>query len=174
MLEGGTEDLDLHRLHRHGVTVTGRLLGVAGSRLVFGDHLARDLAEADANAVRLRTMVDEHVARSGLQAPEEPWAVPDVPAWACDAPSDLDLAEGGIRAVVWGTGYTRDWSWVHAPVFDERGEPVHRRGITAAPGLCFLGLRWLHRRDSAFISGVGRDAEHLAAHLAGQPVGART
>lgn len=172
VLEGSHRDLDLRRLHRHGVTVTGRLLGVAGDRLVFGDRLARDLADADANATRLREMIDAHVAATGLDVPSEPWTAPTTPTWACDAPADLALSRSGIAAVVWATGYGRDWSWIHAPVFDAHGEPIHHRGVTAAPGLCFLGLRWLTRRDSGFIHGVGRDATHLAAHLLGDPVGA--
>jgi hypothetical protein len=28
-----------------------------------------------------------------------------------------------------------------------------------------LGLRFLHRRDSSFVGGVGRDARFVAAHL---------
>ncbi len=48
VLEGGTEDLDLRRLHRHGVQLTGRLLLVEGTRVAFGSSLADDLADADA------------------------------------------------------------------------------------------------------------------------------
>lgn len=165
VLEGGEQDLDLRRLHRNGVVVAGRLLGMADSRLVFGDGLAADLAAADANASRLRAMVDAHVRAVGLDVPDEPWATPAVPEWAFDGPSDLHLTRAHVAAVVWATGYGRDWSWIHAPVFDDHGHPVHRRGITAEPGLCFLGLRWLYRRDSGFIDGVGRDAAHLAEHL---------
>ncbi len=67
--------------------------------------------------------------------------------------------------MIWATGYHRDWSWIDADVFDDAGEPVHRRGVTAAPGLSFLGLRWLYRRNSGFIDGVGLDAVHLAGRL---------
>ncbi len=172
VLEGGHEDLDLRRLHRHGVQVVGRLAGVDGSRLLLGDGLAMDIADADANAAHLRTLADDHVARTGLDVPDEPWSRPAVPDWALCPPPSVDLARAGVSTVLWATGYGRDWSWIHADVFDAHGDPVHRQGVTAEPGLCFLGLRWLYRRDSGFISGVGRDAEHLAAHLVGQPVGA--
>jgi putative flavoprotein involved in K+ transport len=63
---------------------------------------------------------------------------------------------------------------VHAPVFDATGEPVQRRGVTAAPGLAFLGLRWMHRRKSSFIDGVGDDATWLAQHLACRATGRAT
>lgn len=174
VLQGGREDLDLRRLHTQGVAITGRLLGADRSRVTLGTGLAADLAAADSNADRLRTMVDEHVRRTGLPAPEQPWAPAPVPAWAEHAPTSLDLRREDVRVVIWATGYGRDWSWIHAPVFDRHGEPEHVRGVTAAPGLSFLGLRWQYRRDSAFIDGVGRDASHLARHLTEQRVGVRT
>ena len=60
----------------------------------------------------------------------------------------------------WRSPATRN---VEAPVLGPRGVPVHRRGVTAAPGLYFLGLSWLHTRGSALLGWVGHDAEHLAA-----------
>ena len=32
-------------------------------------------------------------------------------------------------------------------------------------GLYFLGLKWMHRRSSHTIDGVGRDAEYVVDHL---------
>lgn len=69
-------------------------------------------------------------------------------------------------AVVWATGFGQDHGFVDVPVFDDAGRPVHRRGVTAAPGLYFLGLPWLHTRGSALLGWVEHDAEHLAAHIA--------
>ena len=51
-------------------------------------------------------------------------------------------------------------------MLDADGEPVHEHGITAAPGIYFLGLRWQSRRSSSFLDGVAADAEHVTAHLA--------
>jgi putative flavoprotein involved in K+ transport len=82
-------------------------------------------------------------------------------------PTQLDMRSAAITTVVWATGYRRDYSWIEAPVFTSAGEPAQRRGITAAPGLYFLGLRFMYRRNSNFIDGVGADAAYLARHLAG-------
>ena len=65
-------------------------------------------------------------------------------------------------SVIWATGYKVDHSWIHVPVFDERGRVVHERGVTASPGLYFLGLSWLHTRGSALIGWVKDDAEYVA------------
>ena len=79
------------------------------------------------------------------------------------------MTEDGSRirpsAVVWATGYRSDYSWVNVPVFSPAGLPVHRRGVTTAPGLYFLGLPWQHTRGSALIGGVGRDAAFLAGQI---------
>ena len=72
-------------------------------------------------------------------------------------------------AVIWATGFRSDYQWVHAPVLDERGLPVHRRGITATPGLYFLGLPWQHTRGSALIGWVGQDAGFLAERIIAMP-----
>ena len=68
--------------------------------------------------------------------------------------------------MIWATGYGVDFGWIDAPVLDGRGEPVHVRGVTAVPGLYFLGLQWLSRMNSSFLSGVGEDATVLADHIA--------
>lgn len=78
------------------------------------------------------------------------------------------MADGGRvspASVVWATGFRPDFGWIEGPVLDARGGPLHRRGVTSAPGLYFLGLSWLHTRGSALIGWVGRDAEHLAREV---------
>src|SRR5262249_46279972 len=56
--------------------------------------------------------------------------------------------------------------WIDLPIFDEQGEPLHRRGITAIPGLSFVGLQRLYKRKSSFFYGLEEDATHLAEHIA--------
>jgi putative flavoprotein involved in K+ transport len=76
------------------------------------------------------------------------------------------LAPPGVSALIWATGYRCDFSWIDLPVLDACGEPVHRGGITAVPGLYFLGLQWLSKMNSSLLSGVGDDAERLADNIA--------
>jgi hypothetical protein len=59
------------------------------------------------------------------------------------------LAPPGVSALIWATGYRCDFSWIDLPVLDACGEPVHRGGITAVPGLYFLGLQWLSKMNSS-------------------------
>jgi putative flavoprotein involved in K+ transport len=80
--------------------------------------------------------------------------------------SDLDLRAAGISSVIWATGFRYKFDWIEADIFEADGEPRHLRGITPAPGLYFLGLRWLYKFKSSFIHGVDEDAQYLAQHIA--------
>lgn len=69
--------------------------------------------------------------------------------------------------IVWCTGFSPDYSWIDAPVLDERGWPRHVRGVVLdAPGLFFLGLRFQHRMNSSLLGGVGDDAGYVASEVA--------
>ncbi|HEX7108023.1 MAG TPA: hypothetical protein VF224_02175, partial [Aestuariivirga sp.] len=78
----------------------------------------------------------------------------------------IDLAAEGYGAVVWATGYRRNYSWLKVPVLDSWGEIIHLGGITPAPGLYAMGLNFMRRRKSTFIDGVGPDAEELVHYIA--------
>ncbi len=77
-----------------------------------------------------------------------------------------DGTEIDVRSVIWATGFGVDHSWVDVPVFDEGGRLEHRRGVTGAPGLYFLGLTWQHTRGSALLGWVKDDAEYIAREIA--------
>jgi putative flavoprotein involved in K+ transport len=159
----GGRDIDLRAFARGGMRLYGRLAGVRGPTLTFAADLDANLDAADRVSENAKDMVDRHIAATGVDAPVEPRYRP---VWAPrpDHPTTLDL--GRIAGVVWCTGFRSDWSWVRVPAFDGRGYPTHRRGITSVPGLSVLGLPWLHTWGSGRFSGIARDAEHLAEHIA--------
>ncbi|MGY4318472.1 hypothetical protein [Bradyrhizobium sp. JR3.5] len=68
--------------------------------------------------------------------------------------------------MIWATGYGLDLNWIDIPVLDADGAPRHRQGVSDVPGLYFLGLQWLSKMKSSFLSGVGDDAAVLADHIA--------
>jgi putative flavoprotein involved in K+ transport len=75
-----------------------------------------------------------------------------------------------VANVIWCTGFRPDFSWIDLPIFgeeEEPKEPMHERGIVAnEPGLYFVGLPFLYAMSSAFLPGVGRDAEHVVEDIA--------
>ncbi len=75
-----------------------------------------------------------------------------------------------VQNVIWSTGYEPGFSWIKLPVFNDRGDPIHERGIvTRIPGLYFVGLHFLYAMTSATLTGVGRDAERIAKAIASRP-----
>ncbi len=81
----------------------------------------------------------------------------------------VSFADGGSvspAAVIWATGFRLDHSFVQLPILDADGRVVHQRGVTAAPGLYFLGLPWQHTRGSALLGWVKDDAEFIAEQIA--------
>ncbi|MCW8084035.1 NAD(P)-binding domain-containing protein [Sabulicella glaciei] len=157
--------LDLGTLRAAGVRIVGRVDGIDGGRVALGDDLPQTIAAAqhrlDRLLARLRPVADAE------GAPEE--ATPAPLASFAPGPPAIDLAAEGIHTVVWATGFRRDYAWLRLPVLDAAGEIRHLGGVTPYPGLYVLGLRFLRRRNSNFLDGVGADAEALAqevlAHL---------
>ena len=83
--------------------------------------------------------------------------------------SEVRFSDGGRLspgAVIWATGFELDHSFVQLPVFDTDGRLVHQRGVTASPGLYFLGMPWQHTRGSALLGWVKDDAEYIADQIA--------
>jgi putative flavoprotein involved in K+ transport len=80
---------------------------------------------------------------------------------------ELDLKTAGITSIVGATGFCNDFGWVKLPIFNNTGDPVHRRGVTSFTGIYFLGLRWLYKRKSFFLimAGPAEDAAYLAEHI---------
>ena len=174
----GGHDLDYRRFALDGVVLLGHLEGIADGRVRFADDLAGTLAAWDASLEEELRPIDDYIERAGLAAPPDEPPSGAVPAgWSYVAPPrDLDLAARGITTVIWATGYRYDLDWVQLPIFDADGRPVQRRGVTACPGLYFLGLKWQYKLKSAFIYGVGEDAAYLAERIAAsdRSAGART
>jgi len=163
----GGHTIDFRNFAAQGITLLGHLTGADGRALHFAADLAESVAHGDAAYMGFLDLVDTHIARQGLDMPAEPSArvpPPDPPGFAA-TPRQLILAQAGIGSVLWCTGYGFDYGWIDLPVLTERGEPRHRDGITDVPGVYFLGLPWLSRMNSSFLSGVGDDAARLAEHI---------
>lgn len=174
----GGRDIDLRKFAREGMRLYGRFEDIQDGVASFGGDLKRNLDGADAASEKIKDSIDKFIAANGVAAPEE---ARYVPLWqpAADAPASLDLGGGRIAAVIWCIGFRTDFSWIEAPpgVFDARGYPHHERGVTAVPGLYFLGLPWQYTWGSGRFSGIARDAaylrERIAAQAAAGPAAAR-
>jgi putative flavoprotein involved in K+ transport len=164
----GGHTIDFRQFAADGVTLLGRVKAARDGVLDIAPDLGKSLVEGEATYAIFLDMVDAHVEKHGLKMPEDSAAravLPDPPC-VTEPLRRLDISADGIGAVIWATGYAADFSWIDIPVLDAQGEPRHRHGITEVPGLYFLGLQWLSKMKSSFLSGVGDDAAVLADHIA--------
>jgi len=163
----GGRTIDFRSFAADGMMLLGRIEAAHDGVLDIASGLAESMADGDLVYATFLGAVDEYVRRRKLDLPEDPDARTTLPNPPCvtEPLRRLDLAAEGISAVIWATGYGVDFDWIDLPVTDDKGEAVHRNGISAVPGLYFLGLQWLSKMNSSFLSGVGDDAEVLADHI---------
>ena len=77
-----------------------------------------------------------------------------------------DGSEQDVDVIIWATGYRADFSWIEIPgIKNADGTIVHRRGVTDASGLFFIGLPWQPTRGSALIGFVKDDAAFIAGRI---------
>jgi putative flavoprotein involved in K+ transport len=165
--QGGTT-VDFRRFAAAGMTLVGRAQGYSDGAMTFAPDLAANLAKGDADYLAVLNEADAYATRNALNLPPEPAAKiigPD-PDCVTNPILSLNLAEADITSIIWATGYALDFSWLKVGSFDDKGRPIHQRGVSSEPGIYFLGLPWQARRGSAFIWGVWHDAKHVADHLA--------
>src|SRR5215472_10319785 len=156
--------VSLDSLAARGVTLAGRLVAADGRRLCFAGDLPASISAAQGRMERMLRSIDGYIARNGGGEGAGPADPPPLPA-AAAGPAGLDLGRGGIRTVIWATGYRPDYSWLRVSALDRHGQIAHRRGVTGVPGLYVLGLKFLYRRDSTYVDGVRHDAGFVAAHV---------
>jgi putative flavoprotein involved in K+ transport len=164
----GGRTIDFRRFAARGMSLVGTAETFKNGVMHFAPDLAANIARGDADYLSLLDAADAYVAREGLDMPEEPDArkIDPDPRCVSNPIRQLNLLDAGVTAIIWATGYALDFGWIKIDAFDEKGRPLHQRGVSEVPGLYFLGLPWLARRDSAFIWGVWRDAEYLADNIA--------
>lgn len=162
----GGQEINLHQFARDGIVLLGHLEDIRGQQAILAPDLEENLASADKMVTQFRKGVDKYIRKAGLDLPEETVTEPQQAGYEQEVITELDLAQAGIRTIIWATGFGRDYSWIKLPIFDEYGYPIQERGVTEHPGLYFLGLHWLHKLKSGLFLGVGEDAEHIATHIA--------
>jgi len=159
---GGGHDVDLRDLEKQGATLLGSLRAAADDEIHLADDAETILAAADTMYDETVRSISKHAAAQGLDVPVPE---PSPPPRVREHPRALPLGDSGITSVIWATGYSFDYDWVHAPCFDTAGEPVQQRGVGRVEGLYFLGLHWMHTFKSGTFLGIGDDATHVADHL---------
>jgi putative flavoprotein involved in K+ transport len=155
----GGHDTNLRQFAADGMTLAGRLTGADGETLTFAGDLGQNLELADRFFdERFRPPIDTYIERAAVDAPPSDGV--DV-AFQPEGVTELNVVGEGISTIIWATGYGLDYGWIEAPLLDELGYPVNTRGVSAIPGVYFLGLLWQHSQASASLIGPGLDGPYL-------------
>jgi putative flavoprotein involved in K+ transport len=166
----GGHTINLHRLARDGMTLTGHAVGAEDGVLVFADNLRENLTKADQFAAGFCAGIDRWVSEHGWDIPPPDETNTDeyygLDGFDQEPPLRLDPMAAGIATVVWAGGFTHDFSWVKPAPLDEFAYPVHKRGVTSVPGLYFAGLHFLTNPTSDLFYGIAEDSAYVASHLA--------
>ncbi|MNF85089.1 putative oxidoreductase CzcO [compost metagenome] len=166
----GGHTVDFRRLAHQGMTLVGLTQSFNDAVVSFENNLADNIQRGDENYLALLDKADAYIERNGLDLPLEPEARAMLadPDCVTNPILELDLLKAGVTTIIWATGYSTDYSWLKVDAFKENGKPQHQRGVSAEPGVYFVGLPWQSRRGSAFIWGVWHDAKHIADHIVKQ------
>ncbi|HEY8402716.1 MAG TPA: NAD(P)-binding domain-containing protein [Cytophagaceae bacterium] len=71
-----------------------------------------------------------------------------------------------VSTIIWATGFRNKYDWIAIPgAKNDKGELLHRNGISFVDGLYFIGLPWQTSRGSSLLLGVGRDAQMIVETL---------
>jgi putative flavoprotein involved in K+ transport len=131
--------------------------------LRFRDDLKHSLDQADRTYNGINAAIDRYIAENGIEAPAQ---ARYAPVWEPAEPvTSLVLEQSGITSIVWCIGFSPDFRWLDASVFNGAGSPKHKRGVTSEAGVYFIGLPWLNTWGSGRFGAVGRDAEYVVQRI---------
>jgi putative flavoprotein involved in K+ transport len=137
--------VSLQYLARQGAVILGRLLDVNDGTAYLGDEAADNVRFADQFSQRQKDGVSSHLTEAGIPLPpleDDPADAPD-PQAACVSPlRRLNLGDAKVSTVIWTTGFAGDFSWMHLPVLDAEGIPVHEQGVAPVRGVYLAGFPW--------------------------------
>jgi len=160
----GGHTINLHQFARDGIVLLGRAQGVRSHHLLLAPDLKENLAKADKFEADFVNRVDRYIEAHQIDAPLE--TLPKLrDGYDAPDPAELDLQAASITTVIWATGYKFDFSLVNFPVMDGDGYPIQKRGVSAFPGLYFVGMPWLHNAKSGLLFGLAEDAAHIASTI---------
>lgn len=155
-------------LASRGAKLLGRLEDIQAGRLITDDRVAEYVRYADQFSEEMKDKIDSYIEESNVEAGDREDDLGDVSV-AEDEPieflTQLDLQRAGVSCIIWATGFTFDFSWIHFPTTDDAGKPLHDRGVSTVPGLYFIGFPWLSKRKSGVLYGVEEDARHISADI---------
>tara|TARA_B100000945_G_C20375957_1_gene594588 strand:- start:181 stop:1437 length:1257 start_codon:yes stop_codon:yes gene_type:complete len=157
----GGHEINLIDLSEKGLNLYGSVKESKDNKLIFNDDMFDNLKFSDDYALNWSKNVDEFIRKENLEAPIEK-IFEDSRLKSFENHKSLELnIMPKIKSIIWATGFKYNYDWIDLNITNERGFPVHKRGVTNYDGFYFMGLQWMHTSKSAQFIGVGEDAEFI-------------
>ena len=157
----GGHEINLIDLSEKGLNLFGSVKETKDNKLIFNDDMFDNLKFSDDYALNWSKNVDEFIRKENLEAPIEK-IFEDSRLKSFENHKSLELnIMPKIKSIIWATGFKYNYDWIDLNITNERGFPVHKRGVTNYDGFYFMGLQWMHTSKSAQFIGVGEDAEFI-------------
>lgn len=159
----GGHEIDLRSFALQGLPLYGTVSKIEDENIFFSSDLEENLDLADKSYLRICELVDEYIEKNSLDAPPKPTFEK---LWRPEYETPyINAKENNLTSIIWCTGFTPDYSWLNLDCMDERGRPIHKRGVSKQDGLYFLGLNWLHTWGSGRFLSVAEDAEFVVSKI---------
>ena len=141
----GGHTVDFRDLAAAGITLVGRADSYENGAFVSPPTSPSGLRKGMPISLCWMTPMLISPAR-GWTFPEEPEAreLGPLPSCVTNPLQALDLKAAGISAIVWATGYELDFGWIKPDIFDDKGQPRHKRGISGSRGCISWGSPGFH------------------------------
>lgn len=173
-ITGNDHPISHFSLARMGGVLMGGLNDISndGAVAFFKENLQENIAFAQEGYNSMLNAFEDWITQNGkehaypLHSPEPEWE-PCPPLLEHKAPTDLNLRENNIVAVLWATGWHADLSWLHIDKIRQELGPNGRPETceTSVPGFFWLGFHWLRSLNSANGKGFHYDAPYISSKL---------
>ena len=171
---GPTKEISPFSLYRRGVSLFGhldRVESVEGRDDVtfhFKDDRAKNLKTcAEGYLGLLKTLRDHAGTPDAPPAPE--WDNLEDDLMNTSGPLSLSVKDNQISNVVWCTGWSHDFSWLHCQCkdddFDQRTKAPDVIVSKSVPGLFYCGFNWIGTLQSLNLVEFDHDAKIILDNL---------
>lgn len=160
--------ISLQSLAKKGVTLIGKMENADEDDFFFQPNAAMHVKFADGFSAKLKTMIDDFILKTQLNAPPAETDIDDLPDMSAACASDitsLNIANDNIQTIIWTTGFSCSFKYIKFPVLGTDGLPKNHDGISDIAGLYYIGLPWLRFRKSVTLFGLKEDAEFIAGKV---------
>jgi putative flavoprotein involved in K+ transport len=117
---------NLRQCQLEGVHIVGRFLGAEAGKIQFSKDLIPALKASQSYLSSVKDAIESYIEKEKVDVPEGTLDryTNQVDISKINEMTALDIYGKSIGNVIWSTGFRRDYTFIHLPIFDFRGLPI--------------------------------------------------